>query len=95
MVIVAAIVIAGAALFVLSPLLGWGAHPAFETAASAQGAARDELLRRRQEILAGIKDLDLEYELGKLTREDHHQARERLAAEAFALYRRLDEGATE
>jgi hypothetical protein len=91
MVIIAGIVVAGAALFVLAPLLGWGALPAFESGAAAVGAQRDQLLRQRQEILAAIKDLDLEFELGKLTREDHQQARERLAAEAFALYGRLDE----
>ena len=95
MVILAGIVVAGAALFVLSPLLGWGTRPAFETPTMATGALRDELLSKRQEILASIKDLDLEYELGKLTKEDHHQTRERLAAEAVALYRRLDEDPAE
>ena len=91
MVIVAGFVVAAAALFVLSPLLGWGARPAFETPSAAKDARRDALLARRQEILAGIKDLDLEFELGKLTQEDHHRTRERLAAEAIAIYRRLDE----
>ena len=95
MVILAGIVVAAAALFVVSPLLGWGTHPAFETEAVAAGAQRDELLARRQEVLAAIKDLDLEYALGKLTQEDHHQTRERLVAEAFALYRRLDGDITE
>lgn len=91
MVILAGIVIASALLFVLSPLLGWGVRPAFDTQPALEGKLRDDLLLRRQEILASIKDLDLEYTLGKLTKEDHLQTRERLAAEAIALYRRLDE----
>lgn len=95
MVILAGIVVAGAALFVLSPLLGWGTRPAFDAPSAATGARRDELLSKRQEILHSIKDLDLEYELGKLTREDHQRTRGRLEAEAIALYRRLDEDPVE
>jgi hypothetical protein len=95
MVILSGFVVAAAALFVLAPLLGWGASAAFDSPESRKADRREELLRRRQEILAGIKDLDLEYEVGKLTREDHEAARERLSAEAVEIYRHLDEDARE
>jgi len=94
-VILAGLVVAGTALFVLAPLLGWGAEPAFETADSAAASRREELMRRRQEMLAGIKDLELEYAVGKLTREDFEQTRARLSSEAVNIYRHLDEDGAE
>ena len=91
MIFVSAIVAAGTILFILAPLLGWGVTPAFELTGSA--TRRDELLRQRQEILAGLKDLDLEYEVGKLTREDYELTRTRLSAQAVEIYREMDQDA--
>ena len=88
MILLSALVAAGAVLFILAPLLGWGVTPAFDLAGST--GRRDELLRQRQEILAGLKDLDLEYEVGKLTREDYEQTRERLSGQAIEIYREMD-----
>lgn len=93
MVILAGLVVALAVLFVLAPLLGWGDDPAFETEDARAAGERDALLHRRQQILAGIKDLELEYAVGKLTREDFDRTREALGAEAVEVYRRLDEDA--
>lgn len=89
MIFLSALVVAGATLYILAPLLGWGATPAFETGDAARGA-QEELLERRRELLAGIKDLDLEFEVGKLTREDYDQIRERLSQQAVEIYRELD-----
>ena len=89
MIVLTAIVAGAAAFFVLSPLLGWGTSPAFETATPAN--TRDqELLRQRREVLAGIKDLEIEYEVGKLTKEDFEQTRERLSQQALEIYRQMD-----
>jgi hypothetical protein len=88
-ILLSALVAATAALYILAPLLGWGSTPAFETGAAFRGK-REELLDRRREILAGIKDLDLEYEVGKLTPEDYEQIRESLSLQAIEIYRELD-----
>ncbi|HZI92821.1 MAG TPA: hypothetical protein VFE84_01145 [Patescibacteria group bacterium] len=89
MIILTGVVAAAAALFVLSPLLGWGGSPAFETTTPA-GSREQELLRQRQETLASIKDLEMEYEVGKLTKEDFDQTRERLSQQAIEIYRQMD-----
>jgi len=83
--------VAGAAvLYILAPLLGWSSLPAFDEKRSTQ-ERKDDLLRRRQEILAGIKDLELEFEVGKLTREDYERTRQTLTAQALEIYRQMDQ----
>ncbi|HEY3176504.1 MAG TPA: hypothetical protein VGK94_12180 [Candidatus Polarisedimenticolia bacterium] len=89
MILLSGLVLAGATLYILAPLLGWGVSPAFETETAARGR-QEELLARRRELLGGIKDLDLEFEVGKLTREDYDQIRERLSQQAVEIYRELD-----
>ena len=89
MILLSGLVAAGTVLFIIAPLLGWGVTPAFDLAGAA--IRKDELLRQRQEILAGLKDLDLEYEVGKLTREDYEQSRERLSIQAIEIYREMDQ----
>lgn len=88
MMLLAALVTGVTVLFVLSPLLGWGAAPAFGT--ERRGDQQEELLRQRQEILGSIKDLEMEFAVGKLTREDYEASRNALSREAVELYRILD-----
>jgi hypothetical protein len=83
--------IAGAvALYVLGPLLSWGGSVSPEDAGSGGSDRRRELMDRRQEALAGLKDLEMEYAVGKLTPEDYQQQREKLTREAVAIYREMD-----
>ncbi len=92
MIVLAALVAGSAALFVLAPLLGWGSAPAFETTSPAADR-HEELLARRREVLAAIKDLEMEHEVGKLTREDYERSRELLGRQAIEIYRQLDQDA--
>ena len=89
MIFLTALVLGGATLFILAPLLGWGGSPAFDSD-DAASSPRQELLARRQHILAGIKDVEMEYEVGKLTKPDFEQTRESLTQEAIEVYRKLD-----
>ncbi|HET6373443.1 MAG TPA: hypothetical protein VFG76_09050 [Candidatus Polarisedimenticolia bacterium] len=89
MIILSAIVAGLTAIFVLSPLLGWGGSPAWETRSTAADR-HAELLTRRQTLLGDLKDLEIEFEVGKLTKEDFEQARERLSRQAVETYRELD-----
>jgi len=87
------VLLAGATtIFILAPLVGWGGAPAFDDTGAAAGREND-ILRRRQEILASIKDLEMEYEVGKLTKEDYEQIRERLSEDAIEIYRQMDRDA--
>ena len=89
MIILSAVVAGLTAIFILSPLLGWGGSPAWQTRSTATDR-HDELLTRRQTILGDLKDLEIEYEVGKLTKEDFEQTRERLSKQAIETYRELD-----
>lgn len=94
MIVLAALVAGCTALFVLSPILGWRTAPAFEDEADIARRAREELLQRRQELLAGIKDLEMEYEVGKLTRDDYERSRDELTRQAVEVYRQMDQDGT-
>ena len=90
MIFLLALVAGCTVLFILAPLLGWRSTPAFPDEATISRDSREELLQERREILAGIKDLEMEYEVGKLTREDYTKTREQLARQAVEIYRQMD-----
>ncbi len=84
----AAAILGATTLWVLAPLLGW-TRP--EEAPDPRREEQEDLLAARREILASIKDLEMESQVGKLTPEDYEQTRERLSQEAVEVLRRLDE----
>ena len=86
MILLSALAVASAALFVLAPLLGWGASEAFP----ASAGAREDLIARRQETLKELKDLEMEYEVGKLTAEDYEKTRAHLSQQAVEIYKQID-----
>lgn len=89
MIILAAVVAGVTALFILGPLLGWGSAPAW-IIGDEERALRDDHLARRREILASIKDLEMEFAAGKLTRDDFDRTREELTTQAVEHLRRTD-----
>ncbi len=87
--IAAAVLLGATTLWVLAPLLGWTRQE--EEARDPRREEQESLLAARREILASIKDLEMEAQVGKLTPEDYEQTRERLSQEAVEVLRRLDE----
>lgn len=87
--IFAAALLAGTVLWVLGPLLGWGGAEELRPPAAAE---QEGLLEARRQTLASMKDLDMEYRLGKLTPEDYQETRERLAREAVDILKQIDAG---
>ncbi|MBI3449224.1 MAG: hypothetical protein HY049_09955 [Acidobacteria bacterium] len=85
---ICAAVLASAALWILSPILGWG--DASGERHDLAAAEREDLLHRRQEKLSAIKDLEMEYRIGKLSKEDFEETRERLAGEAVEVLKAID-----
>lgn len=73
--------------WVLAPILGWGREAAEEDASTVE---REELLESRRQVLASIKDLEMEHQVGKLTPEDFQETREQLTKEAVSILRRID-----
>jgi hypothetical protein len=86
MILLSALVVAVVALWVLGPLLGWGATEAFP----AEATAKNELLARRQEALKDLKDLEMEFAVGKLTREDFERTKAELSHQAVEIYKEID-----
>lgn len=76
-------------LWVLAPLLGWTGEDLDE--ADEAREEQERLLSTRRELLASIKDLDMEHQVGKLTAEDYRATREKLTREAVEILRRLDQ----
>ena len=92
MILAVSAVIAGSvALFVLGPLLAWRDDSAKAAAVQEGGDRRRELVDLRQEALSALRDLQMEFEVGKLTREDYEQQREKLTRQTVEIYREMDE----
>ena len=88
-----AVILGVTTLWVLAPILGWTRSED----EGEDGAAEEQeaLLASRRELLTSIKDLEMEYKVGKLTPEDYEETREGLVREATEVLRHLDEGETE
>jgi hypothetical protein len=69
------------AWYVLSPLL----EPAFNQFGGQGSEGIDALTDRKDRALRSIKDLELDFEMGKLSREDFDRSKAALSLEAAAL----------
>lgn len=90
--LVALILFAILAVFVVRPLLSGGstaAYPAPETLSSDDEPA--DLLFRRDVLLAALRDLQLDLEMGKIGREDFERLNARYREEAAQVLKKLDE----
>ena len=80
-------------LFVGYPFLRPRAHVADELDLPATGQ-REQLLAERENALAVLKDLELEHDIGNISREDYDALRLAQRHRAVAIMRELDEVAT-
>jgi hypothetical protein len=86
--VVALLLVLAALGAALMPLLGEE-----RAADSPDEAARRELTAERDEVLAAIRDADLDLAMGKITTEDHSDLRRSLENRAVAILARLESGA--
>jgi len=84
---ISAAILGATTFFVLAPILGWGRAAEEDEPALL---AREELLEARRQVLASIKDLEMEHRVGKLTAEDFEATRESLSHEAVSILKKLD-----
>lgn len=77
--VVGVIIVAVVAVWVAAPLFGAPAHmdPA------SMPSERDRLERQKRQALFAIKETELDYEMGKLSREDYERMRARFEASAI------------
>ena len=78
--------IAAVAWIAAAPLLA----PVEAAEAPQETRAHEKLRRRKEEALAGIRDAEFDFQLGKLSDEDYQQLRARLEAEALAAMTELE-----
>lgn len=84
------VLLLAAALFVL-------AYPLYRTggrALSPSGSPSGDLLAQRDGLYATLRDLDLDFELGKLDAADYRERRERYLTRASVVLQELDSKAT-
>jgi hypothetical protein len=81
------------ALILLAAVMAVLAYPIIQTrprAVLSTGNALNELLAQRDGLYATLRDLDLDYELGKLDGGDYQARRERYVARAALVLQQLD-----
>ncbi len=79
------------AAFVLRPLVEKsGARATHARSSARENGTREALLRQRDAIYAAIRELDFDFRLGKISEEDYHPQRERLALQGVAILKQLD-----
>jgi hypothetical protein len=82
------------AILLLAAVLAALAYPLYISRPHPQIVAADtlnDLLAQRDGLYATLRDLDLDYELGKMDHADYVAAREKYLARAAALLAQLDE----
>lgn len=89
-VIVSLLISAAALAYVVWPLLRPG--PA---AVMVEDDRLTELLGRKDAVMQGIKDLEFDYRVGKLSEEDFQQYDQRLRRQAIGLLQQIEEVAPE
>lgn len=78
------------AVFVSAPLFGGPQR----IAAEEEPSARDRWQRQKRQALAAIKELELDHQMGKLSREDFDRMRARFEGQAIEAMTSLDERAS-
>lgn len=85
---------AAGAAFVLYPLLPWG-RAAVSRMPRFEGAeTRERLLAEKTAIYDNLKDLEFEYETGKLSERDYAELRQAYRVRALDVLERIGESAT-
>lgn len=83
------VLVLGGLTFVAYPFFRAPAHPPAGPPAAV--TRRSRVLKEKDAVYAAIKDLDLEYQTGKLSEEDYAELRRGYRAKALALLREFDE----
>lgn len=77
-------------VFVAWPFLGLGRERTAAAEKSKLNGEMERLVAEREAIYAVIRDLDFDYETGKLTDEDYQQQRETWVARGVAVLKAID-----
>ena len=76
----------GVLIYMISPMLERAGHRHWLV-----GSRRDELLKKKDFVYSAIRELDIDYNMGKLSIEDHEGLRKEYVAEASVVLDELDQ----
>ena len=76
----------GVLIYMISPMLERAGHRNWLV-----GSRRDELLKKKDFVYSAIRELDIDYNMGKLSIEDHEGLRKEYVAEASVVLDELDQ----
>ena len=88
--ILGVIIVALAVLVVAWPFLGLGRERTSASDKSKLNGEMERLLAEREVVYATIRDLDFDYETGKLTEEDYQQQRETWVVRGVDVLKAID-----
>ena len=81
----------GVLAYMISPMLdGSGRRPGFARSAGFAGSRRDDLLKKKDFIYSSIRELNIDYNMGKLAAADHEALRQEYMKEASDVLDELD-----
>jgi rRNA maturation endonuclease Nob1 len=75
--------------FVVSPIVKAKLQPA-NLAAKDSNHRADDLIARKETIYAAIKDIEFDYQMGKLSEADFQELRQRYKEQAVSLLKEID-----
>jgi len=75
--------------FVVSPIIKAKLQPA-SLAAKDSNHRADDLTARKETVYAAIKDIEFDYQMGKLSEADFQELRQRYKEEAVSLLKEID-----
>lgn len=91
MLILAPILLIAVVLYIAYPLLKEEKEAAERQRASTE---KERLMEQKEDVIANLKDIEMDYRMGKLSDEDYRELKldfERRAVEAFQEIERLEE----
>ncbi len=68
----------------------WRRRVALEGVTNGVSSHLADLLAQRDNLLSAIKDIEFDYEMGKISREDFEQIQEQYRQQAIELFKRID-----
>ena len=86
--IIAPILFIGMVLYVAYPLL-WGDTSA-ETPPEVPPTDRQAILRRKEDAVADLKDIEMDYRMGKLSSQDYQDLKSEYEERAVAVFEQVE-----
>ncbi len=86
--LIAPILFIGVVLYVAYPLF---LEPEEDVRKDPRSLDREQLLEEKENLVANLKDIEMDYRMGKLSQEDYEQLKSDFELRAMGVFERLDQ----